>query len=154
MKNKAIWIVGFLVLVITITKVAIYFSYSPAERHLYKTLQRSIKSRVFEIPLKELTNFEWEELWYLGPYSQVQRENKIWLEGKAYPMESDIQLKLDNDGMWAFCFIHKGIATQIIRGDVVGYNYPEMKKRGNMFTPEDIMVIERKDCYRFYIRRL
>ena len=130
-----------------------------------------LHSRLGIIDLEERSNqpftFHGHTLVFNGEiynYFEVKKDLKKC--GHTFITESDTEVLLKAyieygedcvqrfNGMWAFCFIHKGIATQIIRGDVVGYNYPEMKKRGNMFTPEDIMVIERKDCYRFYIRRL
>lgn len=72
------------------------------EKYFYQKLTEFKESEKDSIDLKELTNFEWEDVCYMWPYGGVDDERF-----KGVKLNKEIP-EDDNDGKFAVIFINKG----------------------------------------------
>ena len=77
------------------------FFWSEEEKYFYQKIEEFQKSGKKEIMMKDLTNFEWENVCYVWPYGGIDREFKDIELNKKIPED-------DNEGKFAVIFIKNG----------------------------------------------
>lgn len=118
------------------------------EKYFYKKLSHHISKNKTEIPLSALTNFSWEYVYYIGPYTYLKHNKGVQVNDKFYEVPESLQINLDSDGMWSLCFISKNKVTHILRGEKIKHSAQNLKQR--LYSPNDIMVIN--DQNQFYLK--
>ncbi|MFA5880118.1 MAG: hypothetical protein WC860_08115, partial [Candidatus Margulisiibacteriota bacterium] len=84
----------------------LFFSMTPQERYFYHALKYELNHGHKIIPLKKLTNFYWDKIFFCGPYSLRSEMKDIDIEGKNYLLDKSIDLSFG--GEWALIFVdHK-----------------------------------------------
>lgn len=132
--------------------VAIYLlkpNLTSEELYFFKNLQKNHKQNQFEVPIKQLTQFEWHEAIWLGSYGGF--DPNIQIGEKIHSLDK-YNLDLQNDGAWALIFINNNQITTVIQGKLFKllgpYRYlsfsrknPPNKKR---YYPSDIIKLNEK----------
>ena len=117
-------------------------------RFFYKKISYYISKNQTEIPLGELTNFSWEHVYYIGPYTYLKQSKGLQVNDKFYEVPESLQINLDSDGMWALCFISKNKVTHIIRGMKIKNRDQNLKQK--LYDSNDIMIVN--DQNQFYLK--
>jgi len=145
------WII-FSVVLIVFLGLAYWFhsntKKTAEERFFYKKLFHHISKNQTEILLGDLTNFSWEYVYYIGPYTYLKQSKGLQVNDKFYEVPERLQINLDSVGMWALCFISKKKVTHIIRGMKIKNRDRNLKQK--LYDPNDIIVINNQN--QFYLK--
>jgi hypothetical protein len=152
LNNAFVLIILIAVIIVILIKAHFYYKYTSEERFFYKSLKNIIKQQEknFNIPIYQLTNFDWNKMWYFGPYNYRLKEDGVTIQGKYYKNNCSNTPKLDNDGMWALVFIKDDVIRYIIRGNIIGYS--KIDTEPLFYKNNDLMVMDNES--RFYFRRI
>jgi hypothetical protein len=107
------------------------FFMSKEEKYFYQKLKEFKDSGKDSIHLKELTNFEWEYVCYMGPYSGIDDKR---FEGVILNKEIPED---DNDGKFAIIFIREGVG-KVFRASRTDFSAQE--------ECSDVKIAELKRC--------
>jgi len=111
---------------------SIYF-YSknlPANKYFYKSLNTHLKENKTHIPIANLTNFDWENMHFIGSYSGF----------KDY--KDNVCGANNHDGTWALAFTKKKALVACIKGKKLSFE--RSLKSNSQFSIKSILVISGK----------
>ena len=112
---------------VIVWKLNAYFSMSAEERFFYKELKSKLNKGKREIFIKDLTNFDWDGVRFVGGYGGKYKPNSnFYIDGSAYLYKGRKNIDLMDDGLWALFFVNneKKEITNVILGNrwVITYN--------------------------------
>ena len=82
---------------------------SKNEREFVRSLKQFVKSDKKSIPLKELTNFEWEKVCWFGPYQPDDTVKSKMNDCMVWQGDSC----MSHESYWGIQFMHKGNASSV-----------------------------------------
>lgn len=94
----------FFASIIIILIIVVAFPVKTAEKNFYSQLKQELKKGNQEIPITKLTNFDWDELYFIGSY------------GKFLDIEGDSCVADSEDGAWALAFTKNRQLVTCFRG--------------------------------------
>ena len=104
------------------------------ERYFYKGLTSKVGQKETIIPIYSLTNFIWDKLIILAPYTERNLDTKYYIESKYHVSLDEIWEEipeLNQDNAWAFIFVNKNKAIEI------------MKSRKYIFETSDFVLSQK-----------
>jgi len=117
-----------------------YLSLNSSEKHFYRELNKKLKNGETEIYIKNLTDFEWDQVCFLGSYSFIPLKEDFSKKIKGYARKGSYP-NLNNDGVWALEFIiHAKKTIVIVKGRKISYDYNNLK--GGCFSSESKLIIK------------
>lgn len=149
-KNLVIFIAAILIAVFCAVG---FFKLAPTAKpgnHFWSKLTQRINEGQTAISMRSLTDIEWDSVCILEPYSlgtEASREERIkeFIDGDLAEFRNKLP-DLNDDGLWAFVFIHNGKAVGIAeRGR--GYYLYKRYKRNCMSKDEAIFNVDGKNIY-------
>ena len=117
------------------------FRYPVSKENVYfvKQLKKAIRQGKTEIPLSDLTNFDWDEVVFVGSYSAFQDQKRNLCGAR------------DFDGSWGLAFIKKGQIIHCIdkKNDFISFDRnmntnTKYDQFAQMRIENKIFVIERR----------
>lgn len=131
-------------------------SLTPEESYFFRMLINSHKQNQLNVKIKQLTQFKWTEVIWVGSYGAINPKIKI---GDAIQSLSNYNADLQQDGAWALVFINDSQITTIIQGKpskLFGkYRYLSFSRKNppieKQYYPGDI--IKMNDTFEFTIIR-
>ena len=124
-------LIGILLLILigtVVVKICNYFSMTSAERFFYSELKKRIRKGEREIKIKNLTNFEWGKVWFIGSYSGFKDKTGQVCGGGDY------------DGAWALAFTQLDFIVRCIKGKDITFN--RSLETNTWYSPDGIISID------------